>query len=285
MATYFIGDLQGCDEPLERLLQACDFSPSRDQLVLLGDLINRGPDSLQVLRRLQSLGGAAQAVLGNHDLHALAVWRGHAPQRRLDTLTPLLDAPDAPALMQWLRGQSLALFHDGLLAVHAGVLPAWDVQDCLALAHEVQAVLQSDELDRLLAGMYGNTPDRWDPALQDLPRWRVIINAFTRLRFCSADGQMEFETKESAEHAPAGFAPWFELPTRRTQGVPLAFGHWSTLTQPARDDVFALDSGCVWGGCLSALRWVPGHAPERLSVPCPQAQRPGPASQVHTSRV
>lgn len=279
MAIYLIGDVQGCDEALGRLLHTLDFSASRDTLYLLGDLVNRGPASLAVLRRLRALQGSARCVLGNHDLHALAVAAGVRGASRMDTLAPLLQAPDRPALLDWLGQQALALSAHGVLMVHAGVLPAWSAADTLRLAAEVHDVLRGPQGRDFLAQMYGNTPARWDEALQGMDRWRVIVNALTRLRFCSADGTMEFETKEGAQAAPAGYMPWFDVPGRRTAGDVLAFGHWSTLGWLGRSDVLALDSGCVWGGCLTALRLASDGAHERIVVRCPQAQVPGSAAQ------
>ena len=275
MANYLIGDVQGCDEALARLLQHIGFSASRDTLYLLGDLVNRGPDSVGVLRRLMALQGSAHCVLGNHDLHALAVANGLRQSSRLDTLQALLQAPDREPLLAWLRQQDLALHSHGVLMVHAGVLPQWSVADTLARAAELQAVLRSPQWADFVAQMYGNEPVRWDERLQGLPRLRVIVNALTRLRFCSADGTMEFITKEGASAAPQGFMPWFEVPGRRTADAVVAFGHWSTLGWLDRPDVLALDTGCVWGGCLTALRLSPDGQHERLQVRCAQAQAPG----------
>lgn len=271
-----MGDVQGCDEALARLLQTIDFSPSRDTLCFLGDLVNRGPDSLAVLRRLTALQGAARCVLGNHDLHALAVATAVRRPSRMDTLDQLLQAPDGGGLLEWLRQQPLALQAHGVLMVHAGVLPQWSAADTLARAREVETVLQGPDWRVFLEQMYGNTPARWDDGLLGVDRLRVIVNALTRLRFCSADGTMEFETKEGADAAPAGFMPWFDVPGRRTAADVVAFGHWSTLGWLARPDVIALDSGCVWGGCLTALRLQAEGPHERVQVRCAQAQRPGP---------
>lgn len=275
MANYLIGDVQGCDEALARLLQHIGFSASRDTVYLLGDLVNRGPDSVGVLRRLMALGGSARCVLGNHDLHALAVAYGLRTSSRLDTLQTLLQAPDREPLLAWLRQQDMALHAHGVLMVHAGVLPPWSVADTLTHAAELQAVLRGPEWADFLAQMYGNEPARWDEGLQGLARLRVIVNALTRLRFCSADGTMEFAAKEGLGGAPEGFMPWFEVPGRRTADAVVAFGHWSTLGWLDRPDVFALDSGCVWGGCLTALRLSPDGQHERLQVRCEQAQVPG----------
>lgn len=271
-----IGDLQGCDEALGRLLKKIDFSPSRDTLVLLGDLVNRGPDSLAVLRRLIALEGAAHCLLGNHDLHLLAVAHGVRKPHRSDTLDGILQAPDRAALLDWLRARPLALHLQGWLMVHAGVLPQWDLAQTLALAAEAQAVLRGSEWGVFLHGMYGNQPDVWHPDLRGTDRLRLIVNALTRLRFCSKDGVMEFDTKDSAAAAPEGFMPWFDVPGRRSEGTPIAFGHWSTLkASTARQGVLALDTGCVWGGCLTAARLDTQGKAELIQVHCPQSQKPG----------
>lgn len=275
MALYLIGDVQGCDEALGRLLDEIAFSPSRDTLVLLGDLVNRGPQSLAVLRRMIALEGSAHSLLGNHDLHLLAVAHGVRKPHRSDTLDEILHAPDRAFLLDWLRSCPMALQMQGWLMVHAGVLPQWDAAQTLALAAELEGELRGPDWGVFLHNMYGNQPDRWSDKLQGLDRLRVIVNALTRLRFCSVDGVMEFETKDSAASAPAGFMPWFEVPQRRSEGTRIAFGHWSTLGNVQHHDLLALDTGCVWGGCLTAARLGPGGDAERISVRCVQAQRPG----------
>ena len=271
-----IGDVQGCDAALGRLLEHIDFSPSRDTLYLLGDLVNRGPASLAVLRRLIALEGAAHALLGNHDLHLLAAANGVRKSHRHDTVHDILDARDRDALLDWLRTRPMAVYAHGWLMVHAGVLPQWDVADTMARAGELEAVLRGAHWKAFLKTMYGNDPVQWNDALRGTDRLRVIVNAFTRLRFCSAQGEMEFESKDSANDAPKGFMPWYEVPGRRTEGVPVAFGHWSTLGALNRKDLQALDTGCVWGGCLTAARitGTPGQV-ERLMVRCEQARQPG----------
>jgi len=276
MALYMIGDVQGCDEPLGRLLEELDFSPSRDTLYLLGDLVNRGPASLQVLRRLMALQGSAHCLLGNHDLHLLAAAHGVRKLHSSDTVQDILGAPDRDALLDWVRHRPVALVEQGWLMVHAGVLPQWDLADTLARAHELQTALRSPDWTGFLRQMYGNEPAFWSDALQGADRLRVVVNAFTRLRFCTAQGVMDFESKEGADGAPAGFMPWFDVPGRRTAGVPVAFGHWSTLGDARRDGVLPLDTGCVWGGCLTAARILdePGRV-ERISVHCKQSQKPG----------
>lgn len=275
MALYLIGDVQGCDDALGRLLDEIEYSPSRDTLVLLGDLVNRGPQSLAVLRRMRSLEGSAHCLLGNHDLHLLAVAHGVRRPHRNDTLEEILAAPDRQQLLDWLRARPMALQMQGWLMVHAGVLPQWDTERTLALAHELECALRGPDWGVFLHNMYGNRPDRWSEQLQGIDRLRVIVNALTRLRFCSAEGVMEFETKDSAASAPEGFMPWFEVPARRSAGAHIAFGHWSTLGNVHRTDVLALDTGCVWGGCLTAARIAHGGAVERISVRCAQAQSPG----------
>ena len=273
---YLMGDLQGCCQALERMLQTIDFSPSRDHLFVLGDLVNRGPDSLGVLRRLRGLDNAATCLLGNHDLHLLAVAHGVRKMLRSDTLAPILDAPDREEWLYWLRQQRLAVQAHGWLMVHAGVVPQWDAAQTVVLAGEVEAMLRSPEVGEFLTLMYGNEPARWDDSLQGVDRWRCVVNSLTRLRFCAADGTMEFATKEGAGGAPEGYMPWFEVPGRRTQGTPVAFGHWSTLGLVNRDDLLALDTGCLWGGHLTAVR-VDGATREVIQIPCPQAQKPGKA--------
>ncbi|MBP6615450.1 MAG: symmetrical bis(5'-nucleosyl)-tetraphosphatase [Aquabacterium sp.] len=273
---YLMGDLQGCCQALDRMLQTIDFSPSRDHLFVLGDLVNRGPDSLGVLRRLRGLDNAATCLLGNHDLHLLAVAHGVRKMHRSDTLAPILDAPDREDWLNWLRQQRLAVHAHGWLMVHAGVVPQWDAAQTVVLAGEVEAMLRSPEVGEFLTLMYGNEPARWDDSLQGVDRWRCVVNSLTRLRFCAADGTMEFATKEGAGGAPEGYMPWFEVPGRRTQGTPVAFGHWSTLGLVNRDDLLALDTGCLWGGHLTAVR-VDGATREVIQIPCPQAQKPGKA--------
>ena len=276
MAVYLIGDIQGCEQALERLLEKMDFSPGRDALYVLGDLVNRGPDSVGVVRRLVALGPSVHCVLGNHDLHALAVAAGARRSARMDTLQALLEAPDREVLLHWLRHQHMALQAHGFLMVHAGVLPQWSAAQTLALAAEVECVLQGPDWRDFLQQMYGNEPAVWDERLDGIDRLRVIVNALTRLRFCSAEGVMEFDTKDSAMSAPAGCMPWFDVPGRQTRHDVVAFGHWSTLGWLGRRDVWALDSGCVWGGCLSALKLGEAGQPHTLvQVQCKQAQVPG----------
>jgi bis(5'-nucleosyl)-tetraphosphatase (symmetrical) len=280
MALYLIGDVQGCDAALAHLLDEISFSPSRDTLYLLGDLVNRGPNSADVLRRLMGYGAAAQCLLGNHDLHLLATASGARRPSRKDTLQSVLEAPDRTAMLDWLRQQHMALqlTHQDqtYLLVHAGVLPAWTTTQTVALAKEVEAVVRGPNLDDFLRQMYANEPAAWSDSLRGAARLRVIVNALTRLRYCTPDGVMEFDAKDGLDKAPAGFMPWFNVPGRKTSEVVVAFGHWSTLGWLDRSDVLALDSGCVWGGRLSALKLADGMQPQELiQVPCAQAQQPG----------
>lgn len=280
MALYCIGDVQGCDAALGRLLEHIHFSPSRDTVYLLGDLVNRGPDSAAVLRRCRAAEGALHCLLGNHDLHLLATAHGVRKPSRRDTLDGVLQASDRAALLDWLRQQPLVRTHEHagetLLMLHAGVLPAWSLDDAVALASEVHSVLRSADLQGFLQQMYGNTPERWSASLAGADRLRVIVNALTRLRFCTPDGVMDFDSAESAEAPPPGLVPWFEAPGRRTEGTLIAFGHWSMLGWMERPGVLSLDTGCVWGGCLSAVRFGATLAErEHLKVDCVQAQKPG----------
>lgn len=268
-----IGDLQGCLDPFERLLALWGFSASRHRLTVLGDLVNRGPQSAATLRRLMALGSSAQALLGNHDLHLLAVAHGVRAAHASDTLDDVLNAADRAALLQWVASRPLALQVHGWLCVHAGVAPQWDAAQTLALAGEVQALLSGPELADFLPRMYGNEPALWRDDLQGADRWRCIINVLTRIRYCHADGTLDFKTKEGTAEAPPQLMPWFELPQRRTTGTPLAFGHWSTLGLINRPDLLSLDTGCVWGGRLTAVR-VDGGRREVFQIDCAQAQPP-----------
>ena len=280
MALYLIGDVQGCDSALQQLLTKISFSPSRDTLFLLGDLVNRGPDSAGVLRRLMGYGASAQCLLGNHDLHLLAASVGARKPSRKDTLSGVLQAPDREAMLTWLRAQSMAILLEhqahSFLMVHAGVLPCWTATQTVSLAAEVEALLRGPDLNEFLYKMYDNKPDAWNEGLRGTARLRLIVNALTRLRFCSAQGVMEFDAKEGLDNAPPGFMPWFDVPGRKTADVTVAFGHWSTLGWLDRDDVLALDTGCVWGGALSALKLgAEASRHELIQVPCAQAQKPG----------
>lgn len=268
MAHYAIGDIQGCHAQFRELLRLIDFSPARDRLWLTGDLVNRGPDSLAVLRDVKALGDAVVTVLGNHDLHLLTVAAGHRPSHRDDTLAPILEAPDRDALLDWLARRPLAVAEDGMLMVHAGVLPQWSEPRVLEHAREVEAMLAGTAREAFLRVLYGDEPHTWRDDLAGFDRLRAIVNALTRLRFCTAHGQMEFREKRGAAHAPPGFAPWFAHENRETASTLVICGHWSTLGLVLTPKVLMLDSGCLWGGALTALRLpdrrvyqVPGRAP------------------------
>ena len=271
---FLVGDLQGCAGALERLLALIDFSPSRARLVVLGDLVNRGPGSLAVLRRLQGFGDAATCLLGNHDLHLLAVAHGARKLHRGDTFGDVLADSERAAHLEWLRARPLASEAAGWLCVHAGVVPQWSASATLSLAGEVATVLRGPGLSDFLKVMYGDAPVRWSDALQGVERWRFVINVLTRIRFCAADGTLDLKTKEGAGAAPEGCMPWFEVPGRLTAGQPVACGHWSTLGLVNRPELLAIDTGCVWGGSLTAVR-VDGGRREVIQVPCEPAQQPG----------
>lgn len=267
MATYIIGDVQGCLAPLRALLDMLAFDPAGDCVWFAGDLVNRGPDSLGVLRFVQALGSAAVVVLGNHDVHLLARAEGCAKPGKRDTLDGILRAPDREELLDWLRHRPL-LHYDrqlGYGVVHAGLLPQWSLAQARALAAEVEQALSAPDRRGLFANLYGDMPDRWCDELRGHDRLRVVINAFTRLRYCTADGAMDLQQKGAPGAQPGHLLPWFEVPGRAWRDTIIAFGHWSTL--PARDygDVIALDSGCVWGQRLTAV-----HLETRrmVSVPC-----------------
>ena len=272
--NYLVGDVQGCAAALERLLAQIDFSPSRDRVYVLGDLVNRGPASLAVLRRLRDLGAAATCVLGNHDWHLLAAAAGVRPKHRSDTLDDILDAPDREAWLEWVRQRRMAVHEQGWLMLHAGVVPQWDLARTLELAAELEQALRDSPPREFLSAMFGNEPARWSESLSGAARLRFTLNTLTRARFVTADGTLEFGTKDGAAAAPAGFMPWFEAPGRKTAGTPIAFGHWSTLGLLDRADLLGLDTGCVWGGKLSAAR-IDGAQREIIQVDCDPAQRPG----------
>ncbi|MBR8225220.1 symmetrical bis(5'-nucleosyl)-tetraphosphatase [Burkholderia ambifaria] len=248
-----IGDIQGCHSAFHSLLEK--LSPPADTpLWVAGDVVNRGPESLAALRALVDLGPRATVVLGNHDLHLLAVSAGIRTERPGDTIGEILDAPDADALLEWVRHLPFAHFEHGMLLVHAGVLPQWDTSLALELADELQRALRAPDWRDTLQGLYGNEPNQWSPNLKKRDRMRVAFNAFTRLRFCTPDGAMDFKANGGPDGAPPGYLPWFDAPGRRTEDVTLVFGHWAALGLMLRDNVVALDSGCVWGNQLSAVR-------------------------------
>lgn len=254
MATYAIGDIQGCHLEFKQLLDLLHFDPVQDQLWLVGDLVNRGPDSLKVLRLVKSLGASAITVLGNHDLHLLAVAAGVAQPHRSDTLDEVLHAPDRDELLNWLRQQRMLYVEGDFVLVHAGLLPQWSIEQALSLAQEVEHALRGDDYIAFLSKMYGNTPLSWDDNLAGYKRLRMIVNAFSRLRICTTQGEMEFKFKGELEKLPAGYVPWFEVPGRKSLEATVLFGHWSALGLMVTPNVIALDTGCLWGGKLTAIR-------------------------------
>jgi bis(5'-nucleosyl)-tetraphosphatase (symmetrical) len=275
MATYAIGDIQGCCDELRALLGRLSFEPNRDRLWLVGDLVNRGPKSLEVLRLVKGLGDAAVCVLGNHDLHLLAAHVGAREPKPNDTLAAVLNAPDREELVEWLRQLPL-LHHDAVLGytmVHAAFAPQWNLETARACAEEVERLLSGSDYRQLLYNMYGNEPDRWSDALTGWPRARTIINILTRLRYCDALGRMDFKANGPPGSQPAGLMPWFDVPARRSADVHILCGHWSALGYHCAPGVTALDSGCVWGGALTALRLdAPASGP--VSLPCRGSRSP-----------
>ena len=269
--TIAIGDLQGCHRPLRQLLDRLAPTDS-EPLWFCGDLVNRGPDSLGALRSVIALGDRAVTVLGNHDLHLLATVAGSRKPRRGDTLLPILDAPDRRELVDWLRARPLAHLHGDYLLVHAGVAPEWDALQAIELAREVETVLRGPHWGDFMSVMYGNEPDRWDDSLSGDERLRAIVNVLTRMRLLDADGRLDLSSTDRPDDAPAGYRAWFDVPGRRTFGKTVVFGHWSTLGLVVRPNLVALDTGCVWGGCLSAMRL---ETRQLFQVQCPRSASPG----------
>lgn len=278
MAVYAVGDIQGCYAELMALLEKVQFDESSDQLWLTGDLVNRGPESLRVLRFVRELNErrpqTAITVLGNHDLHLLAVAAGEGRQHRSDTLDEILAAPDRDELLDWLRHQPL-LHHDerlNITLVHAGLPPQWSLAEAQKYAAEVEAALRSDNHQTFFSHMYGNHPDCWGESLAGWERLRFITNCFTRLRYCDENGKLDMQAKGAPGSQPAGYLPWFETDQRKTKHERIVFGHWSTLGLYQRDNVVSLDTGCLWGGELTAMRLEDGSI---HCVKCSEKQSPG----------
>lgn len=265
---FAVGDLQGCAPSLSALLPKLGEQPT---LRFVGDIVNRGPACLETLRTIHAMAPSAETVLGNHDIHLLAVASGVRKKSKSDTLDDILAAPDCEDLLTWLRHRPLAMLENNFLLVHAGVLPQWTATQVIDLAQEVEAQLQGPNWQGFLADIFGNTPDRWHNGLRGIERHRVVVNALTRLRYCTVDGVMDFKTKEGLGKAPDGFMPWFDVPGRRTGDVTVVCGHWSTLGLVMRPDLMALDTGCVWGGKLTAARMAADPAERTVvQVDCPQ---------------
>lgn len=271
MATYAIGDIQGCYHSFLSLLDLIQFDASKDQLWLVGDLINRGSGSLETLRWAKANESSLVMVLGNHDLHTLAVAEGFVRAHRSDTLQPIFDAPDRAELLDWLRLRPMIHADGELVMVHAGLLPQWEAGQALELGQEVEAALRGDGYRSFLAHMYGNYPLRWDDGLQGMDRLRMITNAMTRLRVCKRDGEMDFHFKGELVDMPADTMPWFDVPARQSAESTVIFGHWSALGLQQRDNLYALDTGCLWGGQLTALRL---EDRKTFQVPCHPADGP-----------
>ena len=277
MAVFAVGDLQGCLDELKQLLERIHFDSAEDSLWFTGDLVNRGPRSLEALRYVKALGRHAVCVLGNHDLHLLAVATGTARSKSGDTLDEVLAAPDRDELLHWLRQLPL-MHHDralGYTLVHAGLPPQWDLTLAQAAAHELEAVLRGDDHPEFFRQMYGNEPRRWSPELKGMERLRFMVNCFTRMRYCSPEGDLDLKAKGAPGSQPQGFLPWFEIPGRLSRELHILFGHWSTVGDIQGQNVHALDTGCVWGGRLTALRLDGDDSGSWYCVDCPGAQGPG----------
>ncbi len=258
MSTYLIGDIHGCFEELKLLLSQADFNPAQDILWLTGDLVARGPASLEVMRYVKGLGDCVRLVLGNHDLHLLAVYAGISRNKPKDRITPLLEAPDADILINWLRRQPVLQVDEEkkLVMAHAGITPQWDLATARVCAREVEAVLSSDSYPLFLDAMYGDMPNNWSPELTGLSRLRFSTNAFTRMRFCFPNGQLDMICKDAPDRAPPPLRPWFLLPGPVAREYSIVFGHWASLEgQGTPAGIYALDTGCCWGGDLTMLRW------------------------------
>ncbi|WP_295626702.1 symmetrical bis(5'-nucleosyl)-tetraphosphatase [uncultured Nitrosomonas sp.] len=254
MATYAMGDLQGCFADFQRLIDLIRFDPAQDKLWLVGDIVNRGPDSLPLLRYIKQAGDTILMILGNHDLHLLTVAAGKTKKYSNDTIQPILDAPDREELLHWLRHQKLFHSEGQYAMVHAGLLPSWSISQAKQLAREVENALQQDNSQELFSSMYGNEPDYWQDEWTDYMRLRIIINAMTRMRVCTLEGKMNFTYKGNLQSIPSGYFPWFNVPHRASQDSTIICGHWSALGLHMTDNLIALDTGCVWGGQLTAIR-------------------------------
>jgi len=276
MATYAIGDIQGCYDELQQLLEQIAFNPKKDHLWFAGDLVNRGPKSLEVLRFVKGLGDSATTVLGNHDFHLMALWKGYQRNaKENDSLSAVLSASDCDELLEWLSHQPL-MHHDAALGyslVHAGLPPQWSIKQALKYSAEVEAVLKGDQLDEFFTNMYGDKPNRWSEDLQGWDRIRFIVNCFTRIRFCNANGKLDLKMKGGLKSATEKFLPWFQIADRKSYKNPIIFGHWSTLKGHRAKNIYAIDTGCLWGGSLTALR-IDTPSPVTHECHCHQFKKP-----------
>jgi bis(5'-nucleosyl)-tetraphosphatase (symmetrical) len=275
MAVYAIGDVQGCYEPLRGLLDKLEFDPGKDTVWFTGDLVNRGPKSLKVLRYVRDLGDSAITVLGNHDLHLLAVAQFPRRLRSKDTLDNVLAAKDRDELLDWLRHRPIMHYDKklGFALAHAGLSPQWDLTTALGAAEELESVLRSSRCRAFLKRMYGNDPDRWSRKLRGWQRLRYITNCFTRMRYCDKHGRLELTRSGRPSRRDRRFMPWFRVPDRENKKVRIVFGHWSTLGPITDKNVFPLDTGCIWGGSLTALK-LSSKSVKRISLRCEQSQKP-----------
>lgn len=273
MAIYAIGDIQGCYDDLMRLLDTIKFDKNSDQLWFVGDLVNRGPKSLETLRFIRSLGDSAISVLGNHDLHLLAVAYKHSPARAKDTIRPVLQAKDREELLHWLRHRPLFHYNNDFCLLHAGLPPQWDFFTAKKMASRVEKELRGDKYIKFLKNMYGNSPSRWDEKLTGIEQLRFTVNCFTRMRFCDEKGRLDFNYSGKLGSQPKHLIPWFDLPNRRNAHLKIIFGHWSALGYHQARNCYAIDTGCLWGGQLTALRL--DAEMQRTSIDCKGYRIPG----------
>jgi bis(5'-nucleosyl)-tetraphosphatase (symmetrical) len=277
MSIYAIGDIQGCYDEFQRLLDLIEFNPVTDKLWLAGDIVNRGPKSLEVIRFVKSLGSSAITVLGNHDLHLLALSQGNQRHYKHGSLNDILHAPDRDELIHWLRHQYVMYHHKalGYSLLHAGLPPQWDITTALLRARELEVVLQGAGFHDFCQEMYGNEPIQWSDELTGMNRLRFITNCFTRLRYCTLDGKLALREKGSPGSQASGKVPWFAVPGRASRDDPIIFGHWSTLGYYNTHNVWAIDTGCLWGGQLTALQIRKKKKAKPIHLPCPGALKPG----------
>ena len=273
MATYAIGDIQGCYNELRRLIDVIKFNPAQDRLWFVGDLVNRGPHSLETLRFIKGLGESAVTVLGNHDLHLIATVVSLGKTGKKDTLGPILRAEDCDELIDWLRKQKLFYHNEEFCMLHAGLPPQWDFTQTKAMAAELEQVIGGDDYERFFRSMYGNKPLIWQDDLSKTEKLRFAVNCFTRLRYCSIGGELDFHHKDPLGSQPPHLVPWFQVPGRKSRGMRIIFGHWSTLGYYQGNNVYSIDTGCLWGGQLTALKL--DENPERISIDCACTQTPG----------
>ncbi|MDH5734904.1 MAG: symmetrical bis(5'-nucleosyl)-tetraphosphatase [Gammaproteobacteria bacterium] len=274
MTIYAIGDVQGCFQQLQQLLDKLGFDSNNDNLWFAGDIINRGPDSLATLRFIKSLGDSAITVLGNHDLHLLAVANGRRKQGKKDTIKDILSAPDREELLDWLLHRPLIHYDHKLdiCLVHAGIYPHWSIEQSLNYASEVENILRGKKHHEYFHHMYGDKPPKWSEHLKGWDRLRFITNVFTRMRYCMDDGHLDLKDKSSPGSQQSDVIPWFDHPERKTENTSIIFGHWSTLTDPGKERLYPLDTGCLWGGKLTALKIDQQNTRQRISIECPQVK-------------